>query len=571
MKKKLSLFLAVCFLICAFPFAAVADNASVKGNGDVNLDGTVDVIDYAMLEQYLSGERELNDQQKANADVSGDGELTYLDYALIYGDYRELYDVATGNIKESESTEACEVRIEATEDHNPIEYYTAGQKFEIKILVSDITTYTKYFLECILNYDAEELSFESAYSDCGKEFFYTDMTDENGAPVGKVSLACNYRLSGREYEISVYFRAKESSKGRSTFNLENAYLYTYTERYKMNSEPFTLSKNTFDVKISASTNELVNGETVEATVEICNITDENALSAVEFKLIQSGARLDDLNFAPSLQLLSDVTSDECVEALPDGWDISISEDESGGVIVSASASEGAEPLKSDGQFVLKFKYKVSSTACNHATLWIRDAIYGESNGSVVYGRGIECRLVQYGLVYGIWPETPNWFYVSGNNGAPSDLVIPDKVTYGGKTLPVKEIQSGAFRRLELNSITIPASVKYIYDAAFADCTVKDIYCEFSSAPDGWSKEAFELSGTTIHWGDVDPNAFVLGDVNDDGAINQYDYILVKRHYFETRILSGNEMLRADVNSDEKVDQFDYILIARHYFGTYVIE
>ncbi len=570
MKKKLSLFLLVCFLICAFPFAAVADNASVKGNGDVNLDNTIDFIDYAMLEQYLAGERELNDQQKANADVSGDGELTYLDYALIYGDYRGLYSVATGNIKESENTEACEVRIEATEDHNPIEYYTAGQKFEIKILVSDITTYTKYFLECILNYDAEELSFEGAYSDCGKEFFYTDMTDENGAPVGKVSLACNYQLSGHEYEISVYFRAKESSKGRSTFDLENAYLYTYTERYKMNSEPFTLSKNTFDVKISASTNELVNGETVEATVEICNITDENELTGVEFELHQYGARLEGLNLA-SLQLLSDVTSDECVVALPDGWDISISVAEGGNIVVRASASEGAKPLKSDGQFVLKFKYKVSSTACNHATLTIRDAIYGESNGSVVYGRGIECILVQYGLVYGIWPETPNWFYIYSNNGAPSDLVIPDKVTYGGKTLPVKEIQNAAFRGLELNSITIPASVKYIFDAAFADCTVKDIYCEFSSAPDGWSEEAFEMSGATIHWGDVDPNAFILGDVNEDGEIDQYDYILVKRHYFETRTLTDDEFTRADVNGDTKVDQFDYILIARHYFGTYVIK
>ena len=63
---------------------------------------------------------------------------------------------------------------------------------------------------------------------------------------------------------------------------------------------------------------------------------------------------------------------------------------------------------------------------------------------------------------------------------------------------------------------------------------------------------------------------LLGDVNDDGKIDQYDYILVKRHYFETRILTEDEALRADVNKDNKVDQYDYILIARHYFGTFVI-
>ena len=62
----------------------------------------------------------------------------------------------------------------------------------------------------------------------------------------------------------------------------------------------------------------------------------------------------------------------------------------------------------------------------------------------------------------------------------------------------------------------------------------------------------------------------IGDVNEDGAIDQYDYILVKRHYFGTRTLSDSELLRADVNADTKVDQYDYILICRHYFGTYKI-
>ncbi len=68
---------------------------------------------------------------------------------------------------------------------------------------------------------------------------------------------------------------------------------------------------------------------------------------------------------------------------------------------------------------------------------------------------------------------------------------------------------------------------------------------------------------------VDPE-HTLGDVNNDGAIDQYDYILVKRHYFETRTLVGDEFARGDVNKDAKVDQYDYILIARHYFGTYKI-
>ncbi len=67
-----------------------------------------------------------------------------------------------------------------------------------------------------------------------------------------------------------------------------------------------------------------------------------------------------------------------------------------------------------------------------------------------------------------------------------------------------------------------------------------------------------------------PVSGASGDVNADGAINQYDYILVKRHYFGTRCLTDDEMPRADVNSDGIVNQYDYILIKRHYFGTYTI-
>ncbi len=69
----------------------------------------------------------------------------------------------------------------------------------------------------------------------------------------------------------------------------------------------------------------------------------------------------------------------------------------------------------------------------------------------------------------------------------------------------------------------------------------------------------------------DPDTDVaFGDVNKDGLIDQYDYILVKRHYFETRYLTDDELLRADINRDEIIDQFDYILIKRIYFGTYTI-
>ena len=68
----------------------------------------------------------------------------------------------------------------------------------------------------------------------------------------------------------------------------------------------------------------------------------------------------------------------------------------------------------------------------------------------------------------------------------------------------------------------------------------------------------------------DTDKVLLGDVNDDGVINQYDYVLVKRHYFDTYTLTGDDLDAADVNEDGRIDQYDYLLIARHYFGTYEI-
>jgi len=63
----------------------------------------------------------------------------------------------------------------------------------------------------------------------------------------------------------------------------------------------------------------------------------------------------------------------------------------------------------------------------------------------------------------------------------------------------------------------------------------------------------------------------LGDVNMDGEIDQYDYILIKRHYFNTIVLNEGQLLAADTNGDGEINQYDYILVKRHYFETFVIE
>ena len=81
-------------------------------------------------------------------------------------------------------------------------------------------------------------------------------------------------------------------------------------------------------------------------------------------------------------------------------------------------------------------------------------------------------------------------------------------------------------------------------------------------------EAYLPNGAIATVGGASYLVCVLGDVNSDGVVDQFDYILVKREYFDTIELDDIDFIAADVNKDGIVDQFDYIFVKRHYFETY---
>lgn len=62
--------------------------------------------------------------------------------------------------------------------------------------------------------------------------------------------------------------------------------------------------------------------------------------------------------------------------------------------------------------------------------------------------------------------------------------------------------------------------------------------------------------------------YLVGDVNASGEVDSADYLLVKRHCFDTYKLEGEEFVRADVQSDDAIDSSDYVIIKRICFGTY---
>lgn len=68
-----------------------------------------------------------------------------------------------------------------------------------------------------------------------------------------------------------------------------------------------------------------------------------------------------------------------------------------------------------------------------------------------------------------------------------------------------------------------------------------------------------------------PTELMLGDVNGDGEIDKYDYILVKRSVLGTIELDEDQLVAADVNKKDGVEKYDYILVKRYVLGTYKIE
>ncbi len=88
-------------------------------------------------------------------------------------------------------------------------------------------------------------------------------------------------------------------------------------------------------------------------------------------------------------------------------------------------------------------------------------------------------------------------------------------------------------------------------------------------------EAIILYGVDTEANTVQSNAYavitasdgILGDVNNDGVVDMFDYLIVKSIYFEKYTPTSDELVRSDVNSDGAVDMFDYLIVKNTYFAS----
>ena len=67
---------------------------------------------------------------------------------------------------------------------------------------------------------------------------------------------------------------------------------------------------------------------------------------------------------------------------------------------------------------------------------------------------------------------------------------------------------------------------------------------------------------------VEEPDFVLGDINDNGAVDANDFMLAKRYVLRSVELTQDQINRGDVNRDGKLNSSDYIMIRRYLLRTF---
>ena len=87
-----------------------------------------------------------------------------------------------------------------------------------------------------------------------------------------------------------------------------------------------------------------------------------------------------------------------------------------------------------------------------------------------------------------------------------------------------------------------------------------------------NKSETEVAGTgasgtlTVRSNDVEPDDYILGDVNLDGKIGLADAVYVLESYNEERTLSEKQKRAGDVNQDSEVNLVDALLIMQYFTG-----
>lgn len=175
-----------------------------------------------------------------------------------------------------------------------------------------------------------------------------------------------------------------------------------------------------------------------------------------------------------------------------------------------------------------------------------------------------------------------WYAVETEDGSIKGYASADYVTLNGKLeVPVGDTPVVPDDDFAITDSKLSIKGGYLYGVTLKT-TAKTLLNSFKGdvsiiGRDGKALSSDSLVGTgciiraTVDGEEKDMATVVIkGDVDGDGDILAYDYVLVKRHFLNTYTLKDADLDAALVSGEPEVTVIDYIYIKRHFFGTYKI-
>lgn len=211
-------------------------------------------------------------------------------------------------------------------------------------------------------------------------------------------------------------------------------------------------------------------------------------------------------------------------------------------------------------------YKLTSTTYGRVTADVTknaELIVLDNHGVVEFGKD--------GTVKGLQDGGQATFMLSYTTKLPNSTeytLYTQPITVVVGEIPTLLLQDTSSYELEGDLVTnVPEkTAKADFLSNFAGSESIKLYDE--SGKEITSDKALIGTGAKVVYGSIEATVIVKGDVNGDGAVDAFDYQMLKCCVLKTLEFNELQQKASNVNDDTSIDAFDYQIVKAHVLGNY---